>query len=124
MSASADVDLTAYLKRTTPTASKPSAWDSYNYWNNTPKFMVSFLKAMYGDAAKKENQWAFHYLPKIDRKYSWVEQWDAMYNGKVKGLLSFGMNGVAIGPNSHKNIDALKKADWLVLCDIYPEEPT
>jgi formate dehydrogenase major subunit len=118
----ADTDFAAYLKRITPAASKPKEWDSYNYWSNTPKFAVSFLKAMYGDAAKKENQWAFHYLPKIDRKYSWVEQWDAMYQGKVKGLLSFGMNGVAIGPNSQKNIDALKKADWLVVCDIYPEE--
>ncbi len=120
--APADTDFASYLKRITPTASKPKEWDSFNYWSNTPKFAVSFLKAMYGDAAKKENQWAFHYLPKIDRKYSWVEQWDAMYNGKVKGLLSFGMNGVAIGPNSQKNIDALKKADWLVVCDIYPEE--
>ena len=27
------------------------------------------------------------------------------------------MNGVAIGPNSRKNIEALKKADWLVVCD-------
>jgi formate dehydrogenase major subunit len=120
--APADTDFAAYLKRITPSASKPKEWDSYNYWSNTPKFAVSFLKAMYGDAAKKENQWAFHYLPKIDRKYSWVEQWDAMFQGKVKGLLSFGMNGVAIGPNSQKNIDALKKADWLVVCDIYPEE--
>ena len=48
--------------------------------------------------------------------------WDDMYRGKVKGLLAFGMNGVAIGPNSQKNIEALKKADWLVVCDIYPEE--
>ena len=32
------------------------------------------------------------------------------------------MNGVAIGPNSQKNIDALKKAEFLVVCDIYPEE--
>ena len=32
------------------------------------------------------------------------------------------MNGVAIGPNSQKNIDALKKADWLVVCEIYPDE--
>ena len=27
---------------------------------------------MYGDAAKKENDWAFDYLPKVDREYSWV----------------------------------------------------
>jgi formate dehydrogenase major subunit len=32
------------------------------------------------------------------------------------------MNGVAIGPNSRKNIDALKKAEWLVVCEIYPDE--
>ena len=117
-----DTDLATYLKRTTPTPSKPKEWESFNYWSNTPKFAVSFLKAMYGDAAKKENDWAFHYLPKIDRKFSWVEQWDAMYRGKVKGLLTFGMNGVAIGPNSQKNIDALKKADWLVVGEIYPDE--
>ena len=117
-----DVDLATYLKRITPKTSKPSAWDSFNYWSNTPKFAVSFLKAMYGDAAKKENDFGFHYLPKIDRKYSWVEIWDDMYRGQIKGVLTFGMNGVMIGPNSQKNIDALKKADWLVVGEIYPDE--
>ena len=68
------------------------------------------------------NDWAFHYLPKVDRKYSWAEIWDDMYRGKVKGLLAFGMNGVSIGPNSRKNIEALKKAEWLVVCEIYPDE--
>jgi formate dehydrogenase major subunit len=122
MPAPDDVDFASYLKRTTPTASKPQEWESFNYWSNTPKFAVSFLKAMYGDAAQKANDWAFHYLPKIDRQYSWVELWDEMYNGRVKGLFAVGMNGVQIGPNSQKNIDALKKADWLVVGEIYPEE--
>jgi len=117
-----DTDLATFLKRTTPTASKPNEWDSYNYWSNTPKFMVSFLKSLYGDSAKKENDFNYHHLPKIDRKFSWTEMWDEMYAGKVKGLFAFGMNGVAIGPNSHKNIAALKKADFLVVCDLYPEE--
>ena len=117
-----DVDLAAYIKRTTPTPSKPGQWDSFNYWSNTSKFMTSYLKAMFGDAAKKENDFAFHYLPKVDRNYSWTELWDGMYGGRVKGLFAFGMNGVAIGPNTHKNIEALKKADWLVVCDLYPEE--
>jgi formate dehydrogenase major subunit len=117
-----DVDFATYLKRSTPTPSKPGEWDSYNYWSNTPKFAVSFLKAMYGDAAKKENDWAFHYLPKIERNYSWTNIWDDMYTGGVKGLFAFGMNGVQIGPNSRKNIDALKKADWLVVGEIYPDE--
>jgi formate dehydrogenase major subunit len=122
MPAPTDTSFKAYLDRTTPTISKPGPWDSWNYWSNTPRFAASFLKAMYGDAAKKENDWAFHYLPKIDRKHSWAEIWDDMYQGHVKGLFAFGMNGVAIGPNSHKNIQALKKADWLVVCEIYPDE--
>ena len=117
-----DVDLATYLKRTTPTPSKPAQWDSFNYWSNTPKFMVSFLKAMYGDAAQKGNDFAFHYLPKIDRKYSWVEIWDDMYDGKIKGLFAFGMNGVMIGPDSAKNIEALKRADFLVVGEVYPDE--
>ncbi len=117
-----DADLAAYLKRTTPKASKPVEWDSYNYWSNMPKFVVSFLKAMYGDAATKDNDWAFSYLPRIDRKYSWTEIWDDMYRGTVKGLFAIGMNGVQIGPNTRKNIEALKKADWLVVGEIYPDE--
>jgi formate dehydrogenase major subunit len=117
-----DKDFDAWMKRTTPTASKPAEWDSFNYYSNTPKFAVSLLKALYGPAAKKENHWAFDYLPKVDREYSWTHIWDEMYQGKVKGMLAFGMNGVAIGPNSQKNIDALKKARFLVVCDIYPEE--
>jgi len=118
----ADKKFQDWMDRITPKTAKPGPWDSFNYWSNTPKFAVSFMKAMYGDAAKKETDWAFDYLPKVDRKYSWVEIWDNMYTGKVKGLFAFGMNGVAIGPNSQKNIDALKKADFLVVCDIYPEE--
>ncbi|HEY6320380.1 MAG TPA: formate dehydrogenase-N subunit alpha [Thermoanaerobaculia bacterium] len=118
----ADVDLAGYLKRTTPTAAKPGEWDSYNYWSNTPKFAVSLLKAMYGDAATKDNDWAFNYLPRVDRNYSWTNIWDNMYKGSVKGMFAFGMNGVAIGPDSQKNIEALKKADWLVVGEIYPDE--
>ena len=118
----ADSDLAGYLKRITPTSSKPGPWDSFNYWSNTPKFAVSFLKAMYGEAATKQNDFAFHYLPKVDRNYSWVEIWDSMYRGAVKGMFAFGMNGVMIGPDQQKNIDALKKADWLVVGEIYPDE--
>jgi len=118
----ADTSFDVWMKRITPTPSKPAPWDSFNYYGNTPKFAVSFMKAWYGDAATKQNGWAFDYLPKVDRNYSWTFLWDGMYNGTIKGMLAFGMNGVAIGPNSKKNIDALKKADFLVVGEIYPDE--
>jgi formate dehydrogenase major subunit len=118
----ADGSFAGWMKRITPTASKPSQWESFNYWSNTPKFVVSLLKMMYGDAATKQNEWAFDYLPKVDRDYSWIHLWDNMYNGIVRGLMTFGMNGVAIGPDSKKNIEALKKAEFLVVGELYPDE--
>jgi formate dehydrogenase major subunit len=117
-----DTDLAAYLKRTTPTASKPTPWASFNYYSNTPKFVVSLLKSFYGDAATKENGFAFDYLPKAGQDCSWTHIWEDMYNGKIKGMLAFGMNGVMIGPDTNKNINALKKADWLVVGEIYEDE--
>jgi formate dehydrogenase major subunit len=117
-----DANMAAFLKRTTPAASKPGPWNSMNYWANTPKFFVSLMKAFYGDAANKENDFAFDYLPKVDRDHSWTHIWDDMYNGKVKGMFAFGMNGVMIGPDTNKNINALKRADWLVVGEIYPDE--
>jgi formate dehydrogenase major subunit len=118
----ADTDLASYLKRVTPGPSKPAPWDSMNYYSNTPKFAVSLLKSFYGDAATKENGFAFDYLPKVDRDYSWTHIWDDMYNEKIKGMMAFGMNGVMIGPDTNKNINALKKADWLVVGEIYEDE--
>jgi formate dehydrogenase major subunit len=117
-----DANFDAWMKRATPTSSKPAPWDSWNYYSNTSKFTVSFMKALYGDAATKQNGWAFDYLPKVDRDYSWTHLWNDMYDGKVKGMLAFGMNGVAIGPDTNKNIDALKKAEWLVVGEIYADE--
>jgi formate dehydrogenase major subunit len=117
-----DGSFDAWMKRATPTSSKPAPWESFNYWGNTPKFTVSFMKTMYGDAATKQNGWAYDYLPKVDRDYSWVNLWNNMFNGLIKGMFAFGMNGVAIGPDSKKNIDALKKAEFLVVGEIYPDE--
>ena len=45
-----------------------------------------------------------------------------MYDGRIKGMFAVGMNGVQIGPDTRKNIEALKKADWLVVGEIYPDE--
>jgi formate dehydrogenase major subunit len=118
----ADGSFQGWMERITPETSHGGNWESFNYWGNTAKFAASMMKAFYGDAATKENGWAYDFLPKVDRNYSWVNLWDNMYRGLVKGIFAFGMNGVAIGPDTHKNIDALKKADWLVVGEIYEDE--
>jgi len=62
-----DASFADWMKRITPTSSKPPRGNSFNYYSNTPKFVSASFKALYGDAATKQNGWAFDYLPKVDQ---------------------------------------------------------
>ena len=75
--------------------------------------MVSLLKAYYGDAPRKENDFGYDYLPKIGEtdNHSWGYLFDRMYAGGMEGLISFGMNPVANGPNTPKMLKALEQAE-------------
>src|SRR6267378_4715211 len=125
-------DVQTYLKAVTPATLNGQAWDSVNYWSNYPKFTVSLLKALYGKAATKENDWGYQWLPKTDGNYSWLYIYDDMYRGKSQraggtepapeGLLTFGFNPVAVGPNSSKMINALSKLKWMVVGENYQIE--
>ena len=129
---SESVDLKEYLATVTPTTLNHQAWASMNYWSNYPKFMVSLLKSLYGDAATKENDWGYQWLPKIDGNYSWLYIYDDMYRGNSvraggtepgpEGLLTFGFNPVGVGPNTSKIINALSKLKFLVVGDNYQIE--
>jgi formate dehydrogenase major subunit len=114
-----DASAADYLKRITPQALSPT---SMNYWSNTPKFFVSLMKAVYGKAATAENDWAFHWIPKVDGNYSWVYIFDRMYQGRMPGFISFGMNPVANGPNTEKILKAFAKLDWLVVAEAFETE--
>ncbi len=39
--------------------------DPTGWWWNFDKYIVSLLKAYYGDGAKKENDWGFSWLPRV-----------------------------------------------------------
>ncbi len=82
-----DASFEGWMARITPQTSHGPGWESFNYYSNTPKFAVSMMKAFYGDAAKKENGWAYDFLPKVDKNYSWVNLWDHMYTGIVEGAI-------------------------------------
>ena len=115
--------LKEYIDANTP---KPLA-ASMNYWQNYDKFMVSLLKAAYGKAATKDNNFGYDWLPKVDGNYSWMYICDDMYRGSStraggkepgpEGFISFGMNPVGLGPNSKKWIAALSKLKWLVMVE-------
>ena len=119
--------LKEYYENAIPTTLNKQAWASMNYWVNYPKFMVSLLKAQYGNAATKDNDFGYQWLPKVDGNYSWMYIFDDMYRGSSmrlgakepgpEGLITFGMNPVGLGPNSKKMVAALAKQKWMVVVE-------
>ena len=91
----------------------------YGYWANFPKFMVSLLKAWFGDAATPHNEWGFGWVPRIIADHSQLPTFIGMAEGKVKGLFLLGQNPAAGAPNAKLNRAALRALDWLVVRDFF-----
>ena len=87
------------------------------YMANLPRFVVSLLKAWYGDAATKENDFGFGWIPRLDDNYSQLANTMRMLRGKIRGMFLFGQNPAAGAPNGRLNREALKKLEWLVVRD-------
>jgi formate dehydrogenase major subunit len=92
------------------------------YWANTKKFVVSLLKAWYGPAATKDNDYRFNWLPRIDGDYSQLPFFDRMADGKVTGYFVFGQNPAGGGPNANVHRAGLRKLKWLVVADWFQTE--
>ncbi|NBY70676.1 MAG: formate dehydrogenase-N subunit alpha [Betaproteobacteria bacterium] len=107
-------DLETYYK---PRALKPLRPNQMSYWQNYPKFFVSLQKAWWGNAATKENDWAFNYLPKWDKGYDILMAFELMNQGKLNGYICQGFNPVGSFPNKKKIIAGLSKLKYLVIID-------
>jgi formate dehydrogenase major subunit len=113
--------LEAYNSQSTPKTAEPL---SANWWQNYPKYSVSLLKSYWGDNATKENDFGYGWMPKLDpgQNCSWLNLFDAMYNGKIKGFFAWGQNPACSGANANKVRQALAKLDWLVNVNIFDNE--
>ncbi len=117
-----DGSFEAWMKRTTPAVLKPEETQSLNYWANTPRFAVSLMKSLYGPAATKENGWAYDYIPKPPDGRAWWGLSQEMIQGKVQGMICFGMNVLGLMAGAHRTQAALGHLDWLAVCEIFPDE--
>ena len=70
------------------------------WWANFDKYIVSLLKAYYGDAATKENDYGFDWLPRVTGDHSHLGYWLDMADGKIEGLFVMGQNPAVGAPNS------------------------
>ena len=124
MPVEADIDLKSYLKRVTPVAANPA---SANWLQNTPKYVVSLLKAWWGEHATSENDFDFSYLPKLGQGfqgqgYAFLALTHAMLAGELKGLFCFGQNPAVGGANARLIRAALDKLEWMVVADLFEHE--
>jgi formate dehydrogenase major subunit len=91
------------------------------YWANMPKFVVSYLKSMYGDAATPENDFGYAWHPQIFGDHSHLPMFVAMNDGKVKGMLCIGQNP-ATSLNAKYERTGLRNLEWLVVKDNWIQE--
>jgi formate dehydrogenase major subunit len=106
-----------YSKFIAARAFKPLRPNQLSYWQNLDKFVVSLMKAWWGDAATKENNWAYDYLPKLDKLYDMLQVFELMSQGKMTGFICQGFNPLAAAPNKAKMNLSLAKLKDLVVMD-------
>jgi formate dehydrogenase major subunit len=110
-----EVDFSTYMSTR---GFKPLRPNQMSYWQNYKKFMVSFLKSMWGKAATAENDFAYQWLPKLDVPgYDMLRYFDMMHQGKVNGYFCQGFNPLLSLSNRGKVSAALSKLKFLVVMD-------
>ncbi len=107
----------AHLKEYLESETVPTGW-----WHNFPKYLISLLKAWYGDAATRENDFGFDWLPKIVGDHSQLPMIMAMADGVIRGMFMLGQNPIIGGSNSDTVQRGLAKLDWLVVRDMAETE--
>ena len=102
-------DLAAYLETNTKKG---------GFWGHTDAYLISLLKAWYGEHATAENDFCFDYLPRLSGDHSTYQTIMAMLDDQVKGFFCLGENPAVGSGNSGLHRKAFAKLDWLVVRDL------
>ncbi len=105
--------LKRYLETETP---------RFGFWHDEPKFLISTLKAWYGDAAQPENEFGYRNLPLIDADYSQQPMLLGIADGGIKGFFLMGQNPAVGGHNAGLVRKGLAQLDWMVVRDAFETE--
>ena len=110
----ADKNRADFLAKRTPKTLRPG---QMNFQQNFPKWFTSLCKSWWGDAAHKDNDFAFDYLPKLGGASDVLSIFNSMYEGKINGFFCQGFNPLASVANKKKVGDALAKLKYMVVMD-------
>lgn len=87
------------------------------WWANLPKYMISLLKAWYGENARPDNEWGYQFVPKLTGDASQEPMTMAMADGVVKGQFILGQNPAVGAVNSELVEAGFAKLEWMVVRD-------
>jgi formate dehydrogenase major subunit len=87
------------------------------YWANTRSYLVSLLKAWWGDAATEDNDYCFDYLPRLTGSHSTYETVMEQLAGHCKGYFLMGENPAVGSSNAKLQRMGLANLEWLVVRD-------
>jgi formate dehydrogenase major subunit len=108
-----------------PKAAHDRTWAEYmknngassGWWVEFPKYMVSLMKAWFGEHATAANDWAYGGLPRLTGDHSHMTTVADMADGKVKGYFMMGENPTVGSMHGALHRKAQRELDWLVVRD-------
>lgn len=111
-----------------PTVGRHDTYDEYvaaigsseqkGYWAYAESYVVSLLKAWFGDAATAENNWAYDYLPRLSGAHGTYQTTLAMLADEVEGYFILGQNPAVGSANGRQQRLAMSHLKWLVVRDL------
>src|SRR5580693_8595591 len=100
--------LEAYLSRIPDTG----------FWGNKRAYLVSMLRAWFGEAATEANDFCFGHLPRLTGEHGTYRTVLDMIDRKVKGYFLLGENPAVGSAGGRLQRLALASLDWLVVKDL------
>jgi formate dehydrogenase major subunit len=88
------------------------------FWANTRQYLVSLLRAWWGEAATAGNDFCYDYLPRLTGSHNTYQTVLAQIEGTCRGYFLFGQNPAVGSANARMQRLGLSNLDWLVVRDL------
>ncbi len=88
------------------------------WWSFFDSYIVSLLKAWFGDAATEENDYGFGWLPKLTGNHSHFSTMMRALDGGLDGIFLMGQNPAVGSQHAGLQRRALSKMKWVVVREL------
>jgi formate dehydrogenase major subunit len=88
------------------------------WWSNFDAYIVSLLKAWFGDAATEENDYGFGWLPKLSGNHSHYATMLRALDGGLEGIFLMGQNPAVGSMHAGLQRRALARMKWVVVREL------